>query len=227
MPVRYAFAHRGGRAHGPDNRLDTFATALSLGAPGLETDAWLTADGVVVLDHDGSHRDGRARKRPIGQARRDQLPPDMATLDELYDRCGTDFDIAIDVRHPDVAAAVVDVARRHGAAARLWLVAAAHDLMAGWSELGDSVHIALSLRLVERSRTAVDAAAEAGADAINMRWPWWSRRFVDDVHAHGMQAFAYDVQRPWTIRRCVALDVDGVFSDDVARLRQAIAPTSR
>ncbi|MGA1245091.1 MAG: glycerophosphodiester phosphodiesterase family protein, partial [Ilumatobacteraceae bacterium] len=47
------FAHRGARAHAPENTLEAFLLAQRLGASGLETDAWITADGVVVLDHDG------------------------------------------------------------------------------------------------------------------------------------------------------------------------------
>ena len=41
----YAFAHRGARAHAPENTLEAFTLALRLGATGLESDVWLTADG--------------------------------------------------------------------------------------------------------------------------------------------------------------------------------------
>ena len=58
------FAHRGARAHAPENTLEAFALALRLGATGLETDAWLTADGQVVLDHDGVVKVGRRKRRP-------------------------------------------------------------------------------------------------------------------------------------------------------------------
>ena len=60
-----AFAHRGARAHARENTLEAFALGLRLGATGLESDVWLTADGVPVLDHDGVVQLGR-RKRPIG-----------------------------------------------------------------------------------------------------------------------------------------------------------------
>lgn len=216
--VRYAFAHRGGRAHGPDNTLETFGLALLAGARGLETDAWLTADGAVVLDHDGVHRAAARRHRPIAQVQRADLPTHIPTLGELYERCGIDFDLAIDVRLPLVGDAVIDVARQHGALSRLWLVAEDAAHLGQWRRLSDEVHLAVSLRLVERRRALIAAAAEIGAEAINMRWPWWSRRLVRRLQAAGLLCFAYDVQRSASLARCRRLGVDGVFSDSVPLL---------
>ena len=41
------FGHRGAPALAPENSLDGFRLALRLGATGLETDAWRTADGEI------------------------------------------------------------------------------------------------------------------------------------------------------------------------------------
>src|SRR3954469_24335287 len=68
-----AFAHRGAKAHAPENTIEAFALALRLGATGLEGDVGLTSDGVPVLDHDGVVR-ARLRSRPIAGLARDQLP---------------------------------------------------------------------------------------------------------------------------------------------------------
>ena len=73
------FAHRGARAHAPENTLDAFALALRLGATGLETDLWLTADGVPVLDHDGVVR-RRGRQRPIAAVAKSALPASIPPL---------------------------------------------------------------------------------------------------------------------------------------------------
>jgi hypothetical protein len=51
-----------------------------------------------------------------------------------------------------------------------------------------------------------------------MRWPWWTARHVRHVHAAGLLAFGYDAQRPWTLRRCGRIGLDGVFSDHVDRM---------
>ena len=43
---------------------DAFELAVRLGSTGIETDAWVSRDGQVVLDHDGWHR-----RFPIALAR--------------------------------------------------------------------------------------------------------------------------------------------------------------
>ncbi len=46
------FAHRGGRALGPENTIAAFERGLATGADGLELDVHLSSDGVVVVCHD-------------------------------------------------------------------------------------------------------------------------------------------------------------------------------
>ncbi|HVW82038.1 MAG TPA: glycerophosphodiester phosphodiesterase [Mycobacteriales bacterium] len=219
--MRYAFAHRGGRAHGPDNVLPTFVEALARGATGLETDAWVTADGVVVLDHDGLHRAGTPDEVSISQVRRAELAGHIPTLDDLYTRCGTDFELAIDVKGEGGAGAIRDVALRHGAAERLWLftpsparpgrVAPAH---AGVSVGGRELARRTGERLLDRLQAE-------GVEVVNARWPYWRRRAVEAVHDRGMLAFAWDVQWSPAVGHCRRLGIDGIFSDHVALLHRA------
>ncbi len=68
-----AFAHRGARAHAPENTIEAFRLAQRLGATGLESDVWLTADGVAVLDHDGVVG-GRLRRTAIDKVAHAALP---------------------------------------------------------------------------------------------------------------------------------------------------------
>ena len=91
------FAHRGARAHAPENTLEAFALAVRLGATGLESDVWLTRDGEAVLDHDGVVRQG-LRKRRIAELDRADLPEHIPTLEELYAAVGTELDISLDVK---------------------------------------------------------------------------------------------------------------------------------
>jgi glycerophosphoryl diester phosphodiesterase len=214
--VKYGFAHRGG-AHGPENTLPTFVDALARGARGLETDAWLTLDGTVVLDHDGlASRRPRQLIADVEHHRLDHL----TTLGQLYDRCGTDFELAVDVKNGAIAVGLVETARRYDAADRLWVViphTAAHELA-----VVEQVHRVVTVRAnVLRSpqrKRVLATASELGVAAINARWMWWTRSLVAEVHALGMLAFGYDAQRTRSLRRCAEIGLDGVFSDHVDRM---------
>src|SRR5207244_8202213 len=45
-------AHRGGRALRPENTLQSFANAMSMGVDTLELDMGVTKDGVIIVSHE-------------------------------------------------------------------------------------------------------------------------------------------------------------------------------
>jgi glycerophosphoryl diester phosphodiesterase len=220
--VKYAFAHRGGRAHGPDNTIATFAKAIADGATALETDAWVTADGYVVLDHDGIHRAGSPDQRPITEIARAELASHIPTLDDLYDACGTDFDLAVDIKGDGAGLAISRVAEARGVADRLWLFtpSTTRPGEVGGAHAGVTVRVE-ELRDARRRKSLLPALEDEGIEAVNARWQFWSRAAVKDVHELGMLAFAWDVQRPIALWRCKRLKIDGIFSDHVALLNRS------
>lgn len=220
-----AFAHRGARAHAPENTLEAFRLALRLGADGLESDAWLTADGEAVLDHDGSFG-GRLRRRRIAAVPRDELPAHIPSLDELYEACGTGFELSLDLKDLAAAEAVLAVARRHpGAEARLWLCHPDLEAVVGLrerSELARLVHSTRLSRLTDGvERHAADLAA-AGVDALNLHHSDWTGGHVTVLHRFGRYALGWDAQFDRVIGELLAMGIDGIYSDHVDRLADAM-----
>ena len=219
------FAHRGARAHAPENTLDAFRLALRLGATGLESDVWLTSDGVPVLDHDGVVRSGLRRRR-IADLRRADLAPHVVALEELYDACGTNFELSLDVKDAGAAGPVVAVASGFGAAGRLWLC---HP---DWRQVADWRGLSGELRLVDSTRRrhmkdgperrAADLA-EAGVDAVNMHCTDWTAGFATLFHRFDLLALAWDCQHERVLAGVLRMGVDGVYSDHVDRMVDAIA----
>ena len=224
-PVRIiAFAHRGARAERPENTVEAFLRALELGANGLETDAWLTADGQVVLDHDGV-MGPLWRRRAISACNRDELPPHIPTLGQLYEACGTDFELSVDVKDPSALLPLVDVARAAGAADRLWLCHNDWRPMAAWSRQVPECHLVESTNLAwmrEGLAARVSALAAAGLHAVNLHRSQWSEETVREVHAVGLRAFGWDAQTADDLAALVAVGVDGVYSDHVERMVAAV-----
>lgn len=72
------YAHRLGRAYGPDSSAVALRGALAAGVDGLESDVCLTADGALVLLHDpylplGTNLEGFAHQRTARELRRARL----------------------------------------------------------------------------------------------------------------------------------------------------------
>jgi glycerophosphoryl diester phosphodiesterase len=220
------FAHRGGRAHALDNTIDAFRLALRLGASGLESDVWLTADGVPVLDHDGKVKVG-LRSRPITSLDRSALPAHVPTLEELYAECGTAFELSLDVKDPAAARPTAAVARAAGGAAveRLWLCHPDWERLVGWREdladarLVDSTKLAAMRQGPERRAAQLSAA---GIDAVNMHYGDWTGGLTTLFHRFGRLAFGWDAQHERVLRRLVRMGIDGVYSDHVDRMVDVI-----
>lgn len=218
------FAHRGGRAHGPDNTLEAFRIALGMGATGLETDAWVTADGIAVLDHDGRARSG-LRPRRISTLTRAQLPSHIPSLDDLYRACGSDFELSIDVKDDAAATAVVACARGFDldARARLWLCHGDWTVLASWRQdpMFEGIRLVESTRLramKDGPERRAAQLADAGVDAVNLHWTDWTGGMVALFHRFSRLTLGWDAQHERMIRELVTMGIDGVYSDHVDRL---------
>jgi glycerophosphoryl diester phosphodiesterase len=225
MQPMIGFAHRGAPRPGiRENTLEAFSQALAGGATALESDVWLTADGVPVLVHDGVLRAG-LRRRPIGALKITELPRWLPSLDALYTQVGTGFDLSLDVKDPAAAAPVIEVAARHGAPSRLWLCGSTAQVRS-WHELtatdvhddgpGQPPNLVVSTTLRGSGpppAQRIGDAAAARATAVNLRAPEWTAQHVQECHDAGLLAFAWDVQRQDTLEAVRRLGIDAIFSD--------------
>lgn len=224
------FAHRGARAHAQENTLEAFRLALRLGASGLESDVWLTADGVPVLDHDGLARGG-LRRTPIAQVARAALPPHMPSLAELFADCGTDYHLSLDVKDPAAAEAVVRTAREAGMALdRLWLCHPDWELVASWRGLADDVRLVDSTRMrriKEGAERRAASLADAGIDAVNMHAGDWTGGMATLFHRFERYCFGWDAQHDRVLDALLRMGIDAVYSDHVDRMADALARAAR
>jgi glycerophosphoryl diester phosphodiesterase len=227
LEVPIGFAHRGASAVAPENTIEAFRRARELGATGLESDVWLSADGEPVLDHDGVVG-GWLRRRPMATVARRRLPAHVPTLAELYDACGTDAQVSLDVKDPDALDAVLATTESagNGALDRLWLCHPDADLLAEWRERAPAVHLVASTRLRAFRSGPERGAAELSRlriDAVNLHQLEWTGGLTTLFHRFGLVCLGWDAQLPRTLAELLAMGIDGVFSDHVDRMMEAIA----
>lgn len=221
------FAHRGARAHAPENTLESFELALRLGAPGLESDVWLTADGVPVLDHDGVVG-SRLRRRRIADVVRADLPGHIPELAELFASLGTDFELSLDVKDPAAGAPTVAVAAAADPTmpARLWLCDDDLDRLVSWRQVDPHVRLVDSTRLARLKGGPERLAAQMqdrGIDAVNLHHSDWTGGLVTLFHRFRLLVFGWDAQFDRVLDGLLAMGIDGLFSDHVDRMVDALA----
>lgn len=218
-----SFAHRGAKAHAPENTLEAFSLAVRLGATGLESDVYVTADGEAVLDHDGVVGSILRRKR-IGELKRSELPSHIPTLGELYERVGTEFQVCLDVMDPAAFDAVVASARNVNAETNLWLCFPQIDQLVQWRTRTSAILVDSPGRKridegVER-RTA--KLADLGIDALNRPCGDWNAGQVATTHRFGLLALGWDAQQHRQITAMIDMGMDGFYSDHVDRMTECL-----
>lgn len=220
------FAHRGARADYPENTLPAFRHALEHQASGLETDAWLSADGEVVLVHAGWVRVRRFGVVPTRQfvhaATGERLRElGVPLLRELYAELGAEYQLSIDLKDDEVGAAIVHLARDEGSPEHLWLCSSMLDQLTPLRALAPEiqlVHSQARKRLAQPlERHGADLAA-LEISALNLHHAEWTPGLVALFHRFGIQAFAWDVQEVRQLRAMLAMGIDALYCDHVDRM---------
>jgi glycerophosphoryl diester phosphodiesterase len=220
------FAHRGARAYARENTLDSFRLALKLGATGLETDVWLTSDGVPVLDHDGVVR-RRGRQRPISAVARAALPHHIPTLAEFVALCEPTTHISIDVKDPAAGPLIIELlqVQRPQLLPRFWLCLPDLPSLAELRVLDPQVKLVNSTRIgriKEGPERRAAAMREQRIDALNLHHSDWTPGLTALFHRFERYCLAWDLQFEHLLRRTLDMGMDGVFSDWVDRMVNAL-----
>jgi glycerophosphoryl diester phosphodiesterase len=215
------FAHRGARLDAPENTIPAFELALAAGAGGLETDAWLSADGEVVLVHDDTVGRGLRRRKVEALTAAELAERGVPRLVDVYDALGNDFELSVDVKVPEVARPLIDAARAARSLERLWVCSPDLSLVGGLRD-ERRVHLVHSPPLKRfvagpLERHAANLAA-AEIDAVNLHHTDWTAGLVSLYHRFGIRTFAWDTQEVRHLRAVLRIGIDAVYCDRPDRM---------
>lgn len=226
-PVCYA--HRGARARAPENTLRAFRLAFELGADAIECDAQRSRDGRLVVIHDGTvdrTTDGSgwvaemsfAELRLLNAGRGERIPTLEETLALVRERGGG---INLEVKGESVAEALGT------AEAMLAALRGLEEGIRGRALVSSFAHAAIALLKARlpwlrtgalfgdewRGRDLVAPALAVGAEALHPGLRLVTPELVRRAHDAGLAVNVWTVNRPADMRRLIAWEVDGIFSD--------------
>jgi glycerophosphoryl diester phosphodiesterase len=142
----------------------------------------------------------------------------------VYEQLGTAFECSVDVKSPDAAGALVEVARGFGAVERLWVCSPDLDVLR-------PLRADTSVKLVHSDRRkAIPVPLERhahelsvlGVDAMNMHHSEWSAGLVSLFHRFDVQAWAWDTQEIRHLRAMLRIGIDAVYCDRPERMVETV-----
>ncbi|MFN2506141.1 MAG: glycerophosphodiester phosphodiesterase [Acidimicrobiales bacterium] len=234
-PGPLAFAHRGGAGDCPENTMAAFERAVGLGYRYLETDAHVTADGVVVAFHDDSldrltDRSGRIDALPWSEVREARVEGHPVPL--LEDVLGTwpDVRVNIDPKHDASITPLVDVLRRTRAFDRVCVGAFSDRRLARFRRLtGNQVCTAMGPADIARLRVAAWGGFTGPFSAACVQVPvrhgrvrLIDQRFLAAAHRRGLAVHVWTIDDEAEMDRLLDLGVDGLMTDRPAVLKEVL-----
>jgi glycerophosphoryl diester phosphodiesterase len=248
LPLPAIFAHRGSSAHAPENTLSAFELALKQQADGIELDAKLSADQVVVVIHDQSverttNGSGKVRELPFAALReldagsffdiafKDESIP---TLEEVFETIGHQTFINIELTNYDspfdpLPEKVAELVKRHRMGSHV-LFSSFHPLVLR------RIHqflpeIPLGF-LAGPGRAGFLARSYMGRllvpyQAIHPELSDVTPSLIHRAHQQGHLVNVYTVNEEEDMRQLFNLEVDGIFTDDPLLARKILADTPR
>ena len=162
QPHTVAVAHRGGAREFPENTIEAFAGAIDLGYTHIETDAHVTADGIVVAFHDDqldrvTDSAGAVAERTWSELRSVRIggTHPIPRLDELLSTF-PDVMVNIDPKADDSVQATAAVIRRADAVGRVCVAAFSDRRLRRMRELlGPELCTGMGPREIARLATSV------------------------------------------------------------------------
>ena len=214
--------HRGAAGHAPENTLAAIRKGIALGVDFVEIDVRRTADGVLVVLHDGT-----VNRTTNGKGRVDRLSlrdieklnagsgEHIPTLDEALRVARGEAGLMLELKVKGVAPQTVEVVRKAGFRDPVIYASFLHDELKHVRTVDPGA--SLMVLFGSLSRISVPHAMKYGP-YVGLRHDKATRPLVDAFHRADLLVFVYTADAPSDIQHALSLDVDGIISNFPERI---------
>ena len=224
-------SHRGKHDAAPENSVAAIQAAILAGADAIEIDVHGTRDNVVVVHHDlflapaGGYGGHTPTPRYIADLTANDLRAHrlldgstIPTLDEVLSLATGKVHVHVEVKARNIEQAVIDSLLRSDCSTSIHSFD--HRIMMRCAELDPSLRLGILLEsyLVD----TLHALRGAGALDLWQRYELIDADLVRETHSAGGELIAWTVNDPGHAIELARLGVDGICTDDVTLIRNAL-----
>lgn len=248
----YTIAHRGASGYAPENTLPAFQLAIEMKADSIELDVHLTKDQIPVVIHDETVNrttDGKGyvKNKTLEQLRQldagswfNQAYPMFArdlytgltipTLDEVFDKFGSDINYVIEIKEPvtdfNIEAILNETIKTH----RLEKVVAIHSFSAASLKRFHTLNPDIPLYQLVWNDYAATRVTQSYLDnvktyaaGISPNFQGITAAYVAQVKRAGLKIIPYTVNYQLNMDKAYSWGVDGVHTNYPDRFLEVIA----
>ncbi|MGI9239989.1 MAG: glycerophosphodiester phosphodiesterase, partial [Verrucomicrobiales bacterium] len=227
-------AHRGSAATAPENTLAAVREAVEAGADFVEIDVQETADGEVVVFHDGDFMKTAGEAMKIWEARRADLDridigswfdkrfsaERTPTLAQVLQECKGRSKVNIELKYyghdEDLEQRVIDIVEAEGMGDQVVVMSLKYDkVQKTKAKRPDWTYgLLTTVQLGDISKFDVDFLGVSAAGA--------SRSFVRNAKSKGFDVYVWTVNDPFQMSSMISRGVDGIITDEPALARRTL-----
>jgi len=198
--------HRGARGLAPENTLPSFRQAMEHHADQLELDLRVTADGVVVLNHDRFIRQANGKKSVVREHSYKYLQQhksDLLTLPEFFAAIPHDVSLLLEVKPHEHLEPIVELFHAELKAGRpaknMSIASFDQAILRRLHAIFPKLPVVVNERW--SSVRAHYRARQLGTKRLGMRSWWLWRGLLHSLYKRGYQVTPYTINDPQKIKR--------------------------
>ncbi|MFX0138315.1 MAG: glycerophosphodiester phosphodiesterase [Candidatus Hodarchaeota archaeon] len=218
-------AHRGASGYKFENSLSAFKKAIELKANMIETDAQITKDGVIILNHDNgikktTNQKGFISKLSLNEIKKIQLKNGelMPTYQDLLDLCKGKIEINLEIKAKRVEKKVIDITLKNDMLKEVVFSSFSMKTLKTLRAYNKSARLAYLIIIqgsfIARLNYLMKKITDLKVESINPYHMFISSKLVKEAHKHKILIY------PWTINDAIKIrnlieekNIDGVFTD--------------
>ena len=229
-------AHRGDNVHAPDNSYEAFELAVSEGQPWIELDVQLTADNIVVAEHDQRLQRRFGINKAVSDMTYDEIMQytvtgisddryknvRITTLEDVL-RLAKKNDVLVQIetkpsdQKPGLEEEVLKITEKTDMKDSVMIISLDTDSIQKIKELDPGIKTAHAVMMTWSGYADVEDADNLSAE-IGTVTPF----LVNELHEAGMKVFCWTADDPSDIQYLVSCGVDVIGTDDPVMVNEKL-----
>lgn len=212
-------AHRGGRGFGTDNTLDAMKRAVREGVRTIETDVRATADGKLLVCHDGTVWGRIVRRTTYAELKKSS--PERPLLSEVLESLAGWVSFNIEIKEGP-AREVAEMLDLYGVALDTVVTSFDWDIIEEYTKANPSALTGHLYRMPYGWEKKLHRAREIGAGIIAPYFNSIEEELVSKAHSMGLLVYAWTVNNEHDFHKLYDWGVDAIVTDRYLKMRELL-----